>query len=130
MKKIVVLFLLTITFLYSKAEGHLHLEKEYQEVWCNANKGEMEVVLQDNARVDCVTQTHAIEFDFAPKWGESIGQALYYGIATNKQPGIVLIMENGPKDQKYLNRVNAVAKQHNITVWTLTPECLQKNGRE
>ena len=125
-KAIILLGLLLIIPIYAQAQSHLHLEKEYQDVWCKANNGEMEVVLPDNARVDCVTPTHAIEFDFAQKWGESIGQALYYGVATHKQPGIVLIMENGTSDQKYLNRVNAVAKQHNITVWTITPEYLQK----
>lgn len=126
-KLIILLSLLLVVPIYAQAQGHLHLEKEYQEAWCNANNGELEVVLSDNARVDCVTPTHAIEFDFAQKWGESIGQALYYGVALNKQAGIVLIMENGARDQRYLNRVNAVAKQHNITVWTITPEYLQKN---
>ena len=125
-KFIILLGLLLIIPIYAQAQSHLHLEKEYQDAWCKANNGEMEVVLSDNARVDCVTQTHAIEFDFAQKWGESIGQSLYYGVATHKQPGIVLIMERGASDQKYLNRVNAVANQHNITVWTITPEYLEK----
>lgn len=121
----IILFLILCP-LYAQAQSHLHIEKEYQDAWCSANKGSLEVILPDGARVDCVTSTHAIEFDFAPKWGESIGQALYYGVAMNKQPGIVLIMEHGASDQKYLNRVNAVAKEHNITVWTITPEYLQK----
>ncbi len=56
------------------------------------------MVLPDKARVDCVTDTHAIEFDFAKKWGESIGQALYYATILNKQAGIVLIMEKGVAD--------------------------------
>lgn len=84
--------------------------KTYQQHWCKINGGTQEVILFDKARVDCLTKTHAIEFDFAPKWAESIGQALYYSIVTGKTPGIVLIMENPKKDQKYLARVNSVAK--------------------
>lgn len=46
-------------------------------------------------------------------------QALYYSIVTGKTPGIVLIMENPQKDQKYLARVNSVAKKYGISVWTM-----------
>jgi hypothetical protein len=41
-----------------------HPEKWYQQKWCEANKGQVEVVLPDGTRCDCVTDTHAIEFDF------------------------------------------------------------------
>lgn len=100
---------------------HLNLEKTYQNAWCNANCGKQEVILWDKTRIDCLTQTHAIEFDFASKWAESIGQSLYYGHATDKKPGIVLIMEDYEKDKKYLDRLNTVAKRYGITVWTMTP---------
>lgn len=127
MKKILLtlLFIFIILPVFATPKRHFYYEKDYQEKWCNANNGKMEVILSDDARIDCVTSTHAIEFDFAPKWSEAIGQALYYGIATNKQPGIVLIMEHKLKDQKCLDRVIAVAKEHNISVWTITPEDLQ-----
>jgi hypothetical protein len=41
-----------------------HPEKWYQQTWCEAQKGRIEVVLPDGTRCDCVTDTHAIEFDF------------------------------------------------------------------
>lgn len=44
----------------------------------------MEYRLSDNTRVDCMTDTLAVEFDFANKWAECIGQALYYGKQTKK----------------------------------------------
>ncbi len=103
------------------ASAHLYLEKEYQRAWCSANNGKMEVVLPDKARVDCVMGDYAIEFDFAKKWGEAIGQSLYYAAVLNRKPGIVLILENGEKDNKYLERVNRVAQSHNIKIWTMTP---------
>ena len=68
-------------------------------------------MLHDKTRVDCLTHTHAIEFDFAAKWAESIGQALYYAEVTNKKPGIVLIIEDKTKDNKYVKRANTIAKE-------------------
>lgn len=44
----------------------------------------MEYRLSDNTRVDCMTDTLAVEFDLANKWAECIGQALYYGKQTKK----------------------------------------------
>lgn len=127
MKKFLFIFIFSLLVLpaFAQSKSHLYLEKNYQDAWCKANGGSLEVVLYDKARVDCVTPDYAIEFDFAKKWGESIGQSLYYGTVLNKKPGIVLIMENGYKDQKYLNRVAMVAQKHNIKVWTITPDYLK-----
>lgn len=128
MKIFITLLILTIypVFVFAQTpKNHQYFEKDYQKVWCDAHCGTREVILSDRARVDCVTATHAIEFDFAPKWAESIGQALYYGYALNKKPGIVLIIENKGKDQKYINRVKAVAEIYGITLWTMTPDAMK-----
>lgn len=119
----IALILLTANASFAKT---LYYEKDYQKVWCSENGGQTEVVLADKTRVDCVTEAYAIEFDFAKKWGESIGQALYYGLVLNKKPGIVLIIENPKQDYKYVNRVTKVAQQHNIKLWTITPNDLSK----
>lgn len=82
----------------------------------------MEYVLDDQARVDCLTDEYAIEFDFANKWAEAIGQALYYAKKTGRRPGIVLIMESSG-DQKYLSRLNNAIKNNipSIKIWTIIP---------
>ena len=49
-----------------------HPEKWYQVKWCEAQKGQIEVVLKDGTRCDCLTDTHAIEFDFGSQWAEAI----------------------------------------------------------
>ena len=121
---LILIILLNISFPAFSAtapKNHKYYEKDYQNVWCKANGGVTEYILPDKARVDCVTSTHAIEFDFAKKWAESIGQALYYGYQLNKIPGIVLISEDGTKDEKYINRVKSIAKSHNIDLWVMTP---------
>ena len=92
----------------------MHLEKEYQNQWCKTNNGKTEVRLQDKTRIDCLTDKYAIEFDFASKWGESIGQSLYYAAVVHKKPGIVLIMDNETTDDKYLQRVKTVANKYKI----------------
>lgn len=51
---------------------HKHPERWYQKIWCEVYGGETEVVLPDQTRCDCLTATHAIEFDFGPKWAEQL----------------------------------------------------------
>lgn len=123
MKLIVCLLIL----LFSTLPSFAALEKDYQKLWCSVNNGRTEVVLPDKTRVDCVTETHAIEFDFAKKWGEAIGQSLYYASALKKTPGIVLILENPEKDTKYLKRLQTVAEKYGISVWTITSNFLAES---
>ena len=115
--KVLILFLLLISSLLNAK--HIHKEKYYQTIFCNKFKGIKEYRLSDKARVDCLTYTYAIEVDFAPKWAESIGQSLYYGLMTNKQAGVLLILEHPQKDIKYLNRLKKVALKHGIKIWTI-----------
>jgi len=126
MKKILFSIIIVLFFLLPSeaktSREHLYFESDYQRAWCEKNCGQTEVVLFDKARVDCVTKTHAVEFDFAPKWAESIGQALYYGEVLKKNSGIVLIVEDKIKDKKYIDRVKTVCKKHCITLWLMYPE--------
>lgn len=71
--------------------------------------------MPDQTRCDCVTPTHAIEFDFGKKWAEAIGQSLYYALQTGKKPGIVLILET-PADYKYWIRLNTVIDQFSLPI--------------
>jgi hypothetical protein len=116
------LILITIILLFAVPcfAAHRHLEKEYQAAWCAKAQGVQEYRLDDAARVDCLTDHHAIEFDFAPKWAESIGQALYYGIKTGKKPGVVLIIE-GKGKEPFILRLRTVAEKYGIAVWFMDP---------
>lgn len=84
--------------------------------------GEIEHRLPDKTRIDCLTSSYAIEVDFASKWAESIGQSLYYGLMTNKKPGVLLIMERQKKDIKYLRRLKKVSEIQNIRIWTINKD--------
>jgi hypothetical protein len=87
---ILVTVFLFPSLLFAKRE---HPEKWYQEKWCQAHNGQIEVVLPDGTRCDCVTDTHAIEFDFGTGWAEAIGQGLHYSLQTKKKPRIILISD-------------------------------------
>lgn len=109
---------------------HLHREAEYQCAWCNAHNGIIEFKNEDKTRVDCLTTTHAVEFDFWNKWAESIGQALHYGAMTGKRPKIVLILENPEVQMSYYNRIEKLSKIYNFDVEYVTPDILiQKQSR-
>ena len=80
------------------------VESYYVNQWCTSDFGRKEAVLWDMTRVYCLTKDYAIEFDFAKKWAESIGQALYYSKMTGKAPAVVLILTS-PNDYHYVKRV-------------------------
>lgn len=121
--QILTLFLILISASLSYA-GHLHKEKEYQQAWCAKMGGQLEVVLDDGTRVDCLTDEYAIEFDFGRKWAESVGQALYYALKTGRKPGIVLILEKD-SDKRYLRRLQDLRIKYNFDLWTVDQLSLQ-----
>ena len=124
MKILFIFFLLLIFTVPCYAAKRLYPEVEYQNLWCTSKGGVQEYVLNDKARVDCLTKDLAVEFDFANKWAECIGQSLYYGQVTKRQPACVLIMERGKKDLKYLKRLRKAAYKKGIRTFTIRPEHL------
>ena len=100
--------------------GHDHPEKHYQAIWCAEAGGALETTPRPGLRVDCETATHAVEFDFAAKWAEAVGQSLAYAGATGKRAGIVLILEQAG-DSRFLDklRVTIASGGLPIDVWTM-----------
>ena len=111
---ILIVIFLCPSLLLAKRE---HPEKWYQKKWCEEQKGRVEVVLPDGTRCDCVTDTHAIEFDFGSGWAESIGQGLHYSSMTKKKAGVVLILES-MKDRKYWIRLKTTIEHFNFPIDT------------
>lgn len=103
--------------------AHKHPERWYQERWCAEQGGEIEVTLSDRSRCDCLTDTHAIEFDFAEKWRHAIGQALSYALQTGKLAGIVLIVET-EKDKVYVEELQTLIQHFALPIelWWMTQE--------
>lgn len=86
-------------------------EHVYQNMYCPPNL--REVQLQDKTRVDCLTDKFAIEFDFADKWAEALGQSLHYARMTGRRPAIFLILESD-SDMRYVNRLQPLCKKHGV----------------
>lgn len=103
---------------------HEHNEESYQQAWCKAHNGIMEYENKDKTRVDCLTETHAVEFDFANKWHESIGQALHYGVMTGKKPMVVLILDEPETQMVYYKRVKRIGKKYKFDVEYVTNDIL------
>ena len=112
---------------------HAHNEASYQRAYCSVHGGVEEYVLPDKTRVDCLTDTHAIEFDFADKKYEAVGQALHYAVMTGKKPGIVLILDKKYQDRQmhYYDRLVNIGKHYGIKVEYVTEDILNldKNGK-
>jgi hypothetical protein len=107
---------------------HRHSEASYQKAWCSANNGIEEYENKDMTRVDCLTPTHAVEFDFANKWAESIGQALHYGFMTGKKPKVVLILDNPQEQMVYFHRVRKLAERYGFDIEYVTNDILRTDN--
>ena len=94
-------------------ENHKYKEADYVNSYC---KGIIEYRLPDKTRVDCLTDEYAIEFDWASKWAESIGQSLYYAKQTGKKPAVAIIMKK-PSDEHYIKRIEAIGQD--ITIFRI-----------
>jgi len=101
-------------------------EKDYVRHHCILVGGHIEYRLPDRTRVDCLTADNAIEFDWAYKWGECIGQAMYYGAMTDRRPMCALIV--GPSDQRFIDRIETVARRlWSIDLWLISRSSLPRN---
>lgn len=121
---ILLIFIETMQVAFAK---HEFTEKQYQKQWCEINQGITEFKNPDGTRVDCLTKEYAVEFDFASKWAESIGQALYYSELTGLNAGIVLILEKPIQDLRYYYRAKVLSDKYNIKLWLMVPDELRKN---
>lgn len=129
MKKLIYI---TIVFLISSIcyAKHDKSERYYQNKWCSEMGGITEFVLDNQTRCDCLTEKYAVEFDFASKWAESIGQSLHYGAKTGKRAAIALILEK-KSDEKFLKILLFTIKFHNlpIEVILIRGEIFEKSGQ-
>jgi hypothetical protein len=97
-------------------------ERDYVTKLCPRWGGQAEVILVDKTRVDCITKNHAIEFEFAKKWKEAIGQSLHYSLLTGKKPKIVMICEK-QGDVRYVSRTINIIVAYKLPIELDTIEC-------
>ena len=114
MKQIV---LLLFFFILSFSCNALESEKYYSDKFCEEILGQADYTLQDQSRVDCLTETHAFEVDWADgmKVYEAIGQSLYYASQTGKKPGILLLIRKD-NSKKHIRKVQEVISAFNLPI--------------
>lgn len=101
------------------------IEREWCELLAPKYQAVTEAPIWDGTRCDLLNDEYAIEVDYAKKWAESIGQALYYGITLNRKPAILLLVK-GIKDRRYAHRAQTVCANLGITMFI---ERIDRYGR-
>ena len=125
MKKLLLLLILSISSFSSYA---IENESYYSEKFCNEMSGQSEYVLKDLSRVDCLTDTHAFEVDWAEgmKVYEAIGQSLYYSSETGKLPGILLLIRK-ENSEKHIRKIREVIKAFDLPIELLELDVTSEN---
>jgi len=109
--------IILLTILIIQSSHALENEDYYNRKFCTQESGQAEYKLPDRSRVDCLTDTHAYEADWADglKVYESIGQSLYYAAETGKQPGILLLVRKKNSD-KHIRKVRRVIESWSLPI--------------
>lgn len=115
---ILLIVLIMVAAAYSRAS-----EARYVEDLAPRFNGRTEVRLWDGTRADIINNVAAIEVDWAPKWAEGIGQALYYAQLTGKKPILVLLAVRG-QNERHIYRAQTAGARAGVTVlveWVQAP---------
>ena len=110
-----ICFALIVLYLFRMSEAAARTEPEISRAWCDEAGGEIEYVLYDRTRVDCLLDDYAIEFDWGTKWAEGLGQALHYAANTGRRAGVMLILKK-PTDIRYHERLDRLVKHYGLPV--------------
>lgn len=79
-------------------------------------QGMQQYKLADGDKVDCLTDTHAIEYSWSGQWLEPLRHSQQLSAATGRKPGLVLICKNHLCEQD-ANRAREAAPQ--IEIWVI-----------
>ncbi len=117
-----IMVCLSILLCFS-ISAHAKTESEYATDHCATVNGQVEHVLNDATRVDCLTEMDAIEYDFTNKWYECVTQALYYRLKTGMQAVCGLIRKNGTYiETEHIQRALDTVKEFNMPVYIFVIE--------
>lgn len=111
MKKLLLLILLcTLGWSLTELEEQNRLAPKYS--------AQTEVKQWDDSRIDMIFELdsikYACEIDWAYKWKEAVGQALYYSILTGYEPAILLLIKDWSAEEKHIYRCQTVCAKHRI----------------
>ena len=109
-------WLLAIT---SMAQAAQFTESDLQVAFNNkVTHGKLEVEIA-TGRIDILTDTNAIEVDYARNYSAAIKQALQYAAETKKTPGIALIMDGKQDPPQAAKAGKKLAEKAGVTFWLI-----------
>ena len=122
------LFLLIILFFLSFSANAIEKEEFYSNKFCEELAGQSQFKLKDLSRVDCLTETHAFEVDWADgmKVYEAIGQSLYYASQTGKKPGILLLIRKD-NSEKHIRKIKEVIRYFDLDIELIIKDIRPEN---
>ncbi|ASV44441.1 hypothetical protein PBI_SCTP2_426 [Salicola phage SCTP-2] len=106
-----------------------YTETDYVDHYCPIVSSEYEIenVMEDGTRIDCHTSTEAIEFDYARKWYECIGQSLHYSRLTGEAPVCALIVDqDSDLEKEYVERARKTVEHFDLPVRIFTVDSTVK----
>jgi hypothetical protein len=90
-------------------------EADYRDNHCGLVKGQTELRNSDGTYTDCYLPDQSIEYDFARKWYECLGQAMHYA-RLNRNAAVCLLIVEKPTDQKYVDRADKLVEHFRLPV--------------
>jgi len=110
--KWIIIFFICLSSFSAKSQIGDYSEKEIADYIQGLIGGQREVSVP-SGRIDLVHNDIAYEIEWASKWKESIGQALWYAQQSNNKPGIILLLKK-KSDYKYLLQLNSTLVYSNL----------------
>lgn len=104
---IALLLVSSVAFAQTEADHCRRLAPQYH--------AQSEVRMWDGTRVDLLNDEYAFEVDFARKWAEGVGQAVYYGQLTGKKPGLILLAQKN--EARFVYRAQTTAARAGVKVF-------------
>lgn len=106
------LLFLTFTCIQGYSQSPDWNENEHADFIQTLIGGEREHSVE-SGRIDLLTDEYAFEIEWANKWKDAIGQAIWYGLQTNKKPGIILLLKS-KENYKYYIQLNSALTYANL----------------
>lgn len=110
----VIFYVVVLAIFCGGGEALALYERDIAKPWCDEMKG-ISQRLKGGTEVDCVTDAVAYEIDFAKKWAEGLGQALFYSSETKRKAGVALILRSAA-EVRFVDRLKQAIEYHGLDV--------------
>lgn len=92
-------------------------EVQWSAYFAEKYAAEPEAVLWDRTRVDLLSDTEAIEVEWAEKQYQAPGQAVWYGIVSGKPPAVLLLVKDAKAEAAHVYRCTAICAKLGIRLY-------------